>query len=65
MQPGHFALLTCPSCNHNRMLALADLPLDWLTDPAWAIRDEVLAKMRCERCGCRGRPDVRFGWSNG
>ncbi|KEP71754.1 hypothetical protein DL1_00070 [Thioclava dalianensis] len=65
MKRGHFASLNCLQCGHGRILELADLPREWLDEMGWTIRPEILARMRCARCGHRGRPDVRFGWTAG
>lgn len=54
MKRGHFAILTWPPCGHERILSLEDIPPDWLDDIGWTIRPEVLARMRCEKCGRRG-----------
>lgn len=65
MEPGHFTSLQC-ACGHRVMLWMQDMPAHWLNDPPWSLRDEVLARLVCRRCGRRGRPaEIRIGWSAG
>ena len=61
MKRGHFAHLTFTKYGRSRMLSLEDAPAELLEKGGWAIRPEVLTRMRYRACGRRGRPDMRFG----